>query len=177
MGLILQLDESTMRGGFADVFPIDSSRRVVKLYQSGRHPEVRGHEGLIEDHLRTLHFEAELKAFQVVKENSELHAITPSYWGRPSIDAVFFEGDEISDHYLMACALEMDFIEGSDRKYHPVIRRQFPNVEQLLHEYDIKYTIDMSAFIHGDMVTLIDFSTSNAYTDEEMRLLNNGTIA
>ena len=165
-------------GGFAGVFLAPAERKVFKLFKNYKHPDVSPERGVIEDELRRLVFEAERRAYEIASADEELQQFIPVFYGSPKVSRVVaLDGQDITNHYLLDCCLELQQLEGECVKFES-IRCRFEPVEALFHRAGIRYTKDMSAFLeaNGNGIKLIDFAIRDAYGETEIQWINDGKI-
>lgn len=165
-------DSTTREGAFADVFVNNDT--VIKLYKSRNHPTVED-RGKLEDQLRRMAFNSEAEAYRIASSTDELNEVTPEFYGVISIEGVTRDGEDISDRYLLDCALEIEYLSGNEVKY-AAVRSEYPEVENKLKDNGIYYTLDMSAFVSEDSITVLDFAVNDEYYEQEQKWVIQGKL-
>ncbi|MDH2394923.1 hypothetical protein QDQ39_03805 [Providencia rettgeri] len=109
-------------------------------------------------------FESEVQAYELIQENEKLRSITPTFFGKVTIDKEESEEDDLSLDlslnlyfefaYLMSCEvgtfIKLENIDDRD---------EYEKIITLFNEHGIKHVKDSSVILNDDKVKMvIDFA-------------------
>jgi len=151
--MIIKLEEYYFNQGvYGRVFykKDNSQKRAVKVFFKSTDKS--------NEHINNT-FKSEVDAYNIICKNQELQNYIPKFYGQISIDKIIDKnGIEISDKYYLEYAYEMEFIEGTFRKYGN--NYTTCNILKAFIEEGVANMKDCSAIIKdGKPIKIIDFST------------------
>src|SRR5215208_3795156 len=119
--MVLRLEQRLMRGSSADLFADLEAQRVYKLFRRvANERSNRVTRGI---------FDAECRAYELLRSHPELEKRAPEYFGRVVVTAVRDRsGRNRRSHYLLDCCYAIQFLLGEDVKMFGVPEDALPAV-------------------------------------------------
>lgn len=149
--LILRIRNHKKRAYGLVVFN-DDLTRAIKLFHRGQ-----------QEHQATRVFEAEVEAYEIAINHSDLMRYVPSFYGKVTVDQVIDKNNfDISSEYYCHLAYEMSFVSGRFFDIKNAFSSDHSDLAKLFDQAGIKHLSDVSATFDecGEIKKIVDFATN-----------------
>ena len=170
-------------GFYSKVFNVHSGK-AYKLFKSANSPGANDNHNpeVLENEIRREVFESEKKAYEIIND-SWLSVYFPKYFGTLSIEDVINDYNEcISDHFLLECCLDLEYVTGEFDKYssfvdkYPHQESKLCSIKEELLQLGIKSIKDISIAPFYNCFKIIDIATEEA-SEIRFQLINKRNIS
>ncbi|WP_337171387.1 hypothetical protein [Gemmatimonas aurantiaca] len=169
-------------GGFADIIDL-GDETVAKVYRRAKHTHDPVEDWEDHDFVTARLFEAEVRAYESIQDDSELVRFTPKYFGRLDLAGLDLGPSSTGQPYVPRCAFRIERLSGHDVKVRDVAgppREEMENVLKLiaarLPRIDV---LDASCFVPGarEAFTIIDFALWSGHSNAQFYLSTYGRLS
>jgi hypothetical protein len=138
-------------GAYATVFADPALGRVRRVFR--KRPDAG------RDHCAAV-FAAEIEAYRLIKDEPDLRAVTPAYFGVPTVaQIVDADGTDVSAGYWLDLAMELELIPHPFRKLGSAPGLLSAEIRDAFRAIGVRHLSDVSvAIVPAGRICLIDFA-------------------